>query len=186
MARTDPNIEALKEMPRWGTYLYKAFKIMMKQVSNVASQSNTALNSSENAAPPPVNELRVTAGGGVVHLQAVHNENFYRGITYHFHASSDSGFSSPVTLYSGPNRDVRIPVGNSPLHYAVTCDYGSSSPSSPVTYYTNGGSVPVSVAATGSSQPVIPAGQGSGTGYPGQLAGYGPQPWRGTSPPRRI
>lgn len=183
--KTDPNIEALRQMPLWGNYLYKAFKAVVQQVSNVGTQTNSALNGSEIAPPPAVSELRVSASGGFVHLQAVHDVPIYRGIHYHFHVSTDSGWSRPLTLYSGPNRDVRIPVGSAPLHYAVTCDYPTS-PSSSVTYHTQGGLSSVPVTASGTEQPAMPPGQGSGTGFPGQISGFGPVPWRGTNPPRRA
>lgn len=180
--RTDPNIEALRQMPNWGTYLYKALRALTKQMGNMASQTNSSLNAAESSAPPAVDSLIVAASGGVVHLQAVHNVPIYRGITYHYHASSDG--STWSTLYSGPNRDVRLPMGTEPYQYAVTCDYPTS-PSSPVTYYTAGGSKPIQIAATGTGVPMLPSGQGSGTGTPGQIAGFGPVPWRGPDQPRR-
>lgn len=184
MPKTDPNIEALRSMPQWGTYLYKAFKVLLRQTGDIASQTNSALDGSESAPPPAVSKLLVSASGGVAHLQAVHNVPIYRGVNYHFHVSGDGG-STWSTLYSGPNRDVRLPVGTGSLHYAVTCDYPTS-PASPVTYYTAGGSSPAAVAASGASQPEFPAGQGSGTGFPGQIAGYGPTAWRDAQPPRRA
>ena len=179
------NLPSLNKIPVYGHLLVQALKDLRTMVNNVGQQTNATPSAQDTPPPPPVNELRVSAGGGVVHLQAVHGNNFYRGITYHFHASPDAGFSNPVTLYSGPNRDVRIPVGTAPLHYAVTCDYPTSA-GSPVTYHTAGGSSPVPVAAIGADQPAMPYGQGSGTGTPGQISGHGPIPFRGELPPRRI
>jgi len=186
MAERVKNHAALNTMPTYGHWLTQAFDDVMGRIKNIGQQTNAQPKAQEAPAPPAVDELRVFAGGGVAHLQAVHYAPIYRGITYHFHAASvaDPSFTAPITLYSGPNRDVRIPVGTEPLHYAVTCDYPTS-PSSPVTFHTAGGIRPVPVAATGNSQPAMPAGQGSGTGSPGQISGYGPIPYRGSIPPRR-
>jgi len=184
MAEHVKNHAALNQ--QFGHLLTQAFDDVVQRIRNIGQQTNAQPSAQETPAPPAPDELRVAAGGGVVHLQAVHYAPIYRGITYHFHAASltDPSFSSPVTLYSGPNRDVRIPVGTAPMHYAVTCDYQTSG-SSPVTYHTAGGISPKAVAAIGSEQPPLPPGQGSGTGFPGQISGYGPIPYRGSIPPRR-
>jgi hypothetical protein len=187
MANQVKNGAALKEMPIYGRWLFQSLQDLAGRIQNIGQQTNASPQGQQSPAPPAVDELRVFAGGGVAHLQAVHNGPIYRGVTYHFHAAAltDPSFSSPVTLYSGPNRDVRIPVGTAPLHYAVTCDYPTS-PSSPVTFHTAGGVAPVPVAASGTEQPAMPAGQGSGTGTPGQISGFGPIPYRGNTPPRRA
>lgn len=195
--RTDPNLEALRNIslkadPHTGDInagaltdcLYKALKSIVADVSNIGSQTNSALGGTQTEPPPAVDQLIVNASGGVAHLQAVHNVPIYRGIEYHYHVSADGG-STWSTLYSGPNRDVRIPVGSASLHYAVTCDYPTS-PSSPVTHYTGGTTKSKAVTAIGTEPPPMPSSQGSGTGTPGQMAGYGPVAWRGATPPRRF
>lgn len=181
---SDPNVQALRNVPLWGRYLFDAFRNIQKQLQNVSTQGNVALSSSENSAPPSPNAVSVTASGGVAHIQITdNNPNLYRGITYHVQYATDPNFISPCNGPSGPSRDIRIPVGTQPLYYRVFSDYPTSPASPPVCH---GGSSPVAVAATGAEQPPIPQGQGSGTGTPGQISGAGPIPWRGNTPPKRA
>jgi|HubBroStandDraft_2_1064218.scaffolds.fasta_scaffold235844_1 hypothetical protein len=180
---TDPNVQALRNVPLWGHYIFNAFRAMQKQLGNVSSQGNINLAGAQNSAPPSPNAVTVTASGGVAHIQITdNNQNLYRGITYHTQYSTDPSFSTHCNGPSGPSRDIRIPVGTQPLYYRVFSDYPTSPASAPVYH---GGATPVALAATGTEQPPIPSGQGSGTGTPGQISGYGPLPWRGNSPPKR-
>lgn len=179
----DPNVQAIRQMPLWGKYAYQAFRNIQKQLQNLSTQGNAALNGPQVYPPPQINAVSVTASGGVAHIQITdNNPNLYRGVQYHVQYATDAGFSSPCNGPSGPSRDIRIPVGNQPLYYRVFSDYPTSAPSTPVYH---GGSTPIAVAATGDTAPPVPAGQGSGTGTPGQISGYGPLPWRGNNPPRR-
>src|ERR1700734_1659119 len=179
---SDPNVQALRQMPTWGKYIFDAFRNIQGQLKNVSIQGSN-LTGPENQPPPQINAVTVTASGGVAHVQIVdNNPNLYRGTQYHVQYATDAAFSAPCNATAGPSRDIRIPVGTQPLYYRVFSDYPTS-PSSPAVYH--GGSQPVAVAATGSTAPPVPAGQGSGTGTPGQISGFGPIPYRGNTPPRR-
>lgn len=180
---SDPNVQALRGMPMWGKYIFDAFRNVQRQLANVSTQGNLALDAPQNTAPPSPNAVTVTASGGVAHVQITdNNQNLYRGINYHVQYSADAGFSAPCNGPSGPSRDIRIPVGTQALYYRVFSDYPTSPASAPVYH---GGASPVAVAATGTEQPAIPSGQGSGTGTTGQISGSGPIPWRGNNPPKR-
>lgn len=183
MAATDPNVQAVRQMPMWGKYIFDAFRGIQKQLQNLSTQTNGALDASTNSSPPQINAVNVTASGGVAHVQITdNNQNLYRGVQYHVRYSATPGFEAPVTYHMGPSRDARIPVGTSPLYYQAFSDYPTSGASAPVYH---GGAQPSPVAATGTDQPPIPLGMGSGTGTPSQISGFGPIPWRGNSPPRR-
>lgn len=179
----DPNVQALRNMPNWGRYIFEAFRNIQKQLSNTSVQTNSSLTGSQSAPPPQINAINVTASGGVAHVQITdNNQNLYRGVTYHVQYSTDPGFANPITHHMGPSRDARIPVGTQPIYYRAFSDYPTSEASVPVYH---GGSQPVPVTASGTEQPPIPAGQGSGTGFPSQISGFGPIPWRGINPPKR-
>lgn len=182
---SDPNVQAIRSMPKWGKYIFDAFRNLQKQVGNLGVQTNGNLKGAENAAPPPITALTVTASGGVAHVQITDtNPNLYRGIGYHVqYAPAGTNFASPVNFHMGPSRDARIPVGTGLLNYRAFSDYPTS-PASPPVYH--GGATPLAIAATGSEQPSIPPGQGSGTGVPGEISGFGPIPYRGNVPPRRA
>jgi hypothetical protein len=178
-----------QKKPTWkgyGKLIVEALQDVQKMLQNVSSQTNANLQGTQSAPPMPPNALKVTASGGVAHVQIIDNGDFYSGKNYHLQYSPTIGFESPCNHFMGPSRDVRIPVGGTPLYYRVVADYGSVSGQSQAVYHTSGGVQPVAVTASGTDQPPIPAGQGSGTGMPGQISGYGPLPYRGTSPPRRA
>ena len=180
---SDPNVSAVRSQPIWGNYLYLAFQRLQKQLTNLSIQGNASLLGPQNSAPPQVNAVSVTAGGGVAHVQIVdNNQNLYRGVQYHVQYSTDPGFSAPVTHHMGPSRDARIPVGTQPLYYRAYSDYPTSPASAPQYH---GGSRAMPVAAIGTEQPPIPSGMGSGTGTASQISGFGPVPWRGSNPPKR-
>lgn len=178
----DPNVQALQDQPKWGKYLYDAFRAVEKRIANLASQTNSSLIAPEGSPPPQVNAISVNASGGIAHVQVTDNNQIYRGINYYVDYSTDPGFSAPVTHHLGPSRDARIPVGNQPLYYRAYSGYPTSSPSAPVYH---GGVSPIPVTAAGSTPPPVPSGQGSGTGFPGQISGHGPVAWRGAATPRR-
>lgn len=179
----DPNVNALRNMKEWGKYLFDAFGNVQKQLQNLSTQNNSSLTGSENLAPPQINAVTVKASGGVAHVQITDsNPGLYRGITYHVQYSTNPAFTAPCNGPSGPSRDIRIPVSNEPLYYRAFSDYPTSPASLPVYH---GGTIPVAVTASGSTPPPVPNGQGSGTGYPGQISGHGPTPWRGTTQPKR-
>lgn len=181
---SDPNIQAIKQMPGWGKYLYSAFQSIQRQLTNAGTQTNASLGATQAPPPPQINALNVIASGGVAHVQIIdNNESLFRGIQYHVQYATDPGFSNPVNCHLGPSRDIRIPVGTQPLYYRAFSDYPTSPHSAPVYH---GGVSPSAVAATGADAPAIPAGQGSGTGTPGQISGFGPIPWRGVNPPKRA
>lgn len=179
------NLPTLRNMPTWGQRIVEAFQDVQKQLSNTSTQTNANLTAPQNAAPPQINALTVTASGGVAHAQITDsNESLYRGVNYHLqYAVAGTGFAAPVTFHMGPSRDARIPVGTQTLEYRAFSDYPTS-PASPPVYH--GGSQPVAIAAIGSDQPPIPSGMGSGTGMPSQISGFGPVPWRGSNPPKRT
>lgn len=179
------NLPALQTMPTYGKWLVQALKDLRQLVQNVGQQTNATPASQETPPPPQIHALTVTASGGVAHIQITDNNPIYRGIGYHVQISTNPGFSAPITEHMGPSRDKRIPVGTQPLYYRAFSDYPTSAPSAPVYH---GGSQPMAVAAIGSAQPAIPAGQGSGTGYPSQISGHGPIPYRAVKglPPRRA
>ena len=182
MPKEDPNVSALRGQPIWGNFIFKAFRNIQRQLANVSVQANAALDAPQNAAPPQINALKVTASGGVAHVQITDNNQVYRGISYHVDVATDPAFSAPCTFHMGPSRDFRIPVGTQPLYYRAFSDYATSPPSAPVYH---GGAAPTPVAASGTSLPAIPQGQGSGTGYAGQISGHGIIPFRGMSVPKR-
>ena len=177
------NLPALNKMPSYGHLLVQALKDIRGLVRNVAQQTNAMPQGESTPPPQQIHALHVTAGGGIAHVQITDENPVYRGISYHVQYSSDVGFSAPITVYMGPSRDIRIPVGTEPLHYRAFSDYPTSAPSDPVYH---GGSQPIPIAAIGTAQPPIPSGQGSGTGYPSQISGHGPIPYRGELPPRRA
>jgi hypothetical protein len=177
-----PNLDYLAKIPVFGPRLAETIKAVVKQVKNVAQQTNATPASQTTEPPPQVHAVSVVASGGVAHIQITDENTVYRGITYHVQYATDPGFSAPCNGPSGPSRDIRIPVGTQPLYYRVFSDYPTSAPS-PAVYF--GGAIPVAVAATGTAQPTIPAGQGSGTGFAGQISGHGPVPYRGDVPPKR-
>jgi hypothetical protein len=181
---SDPNVQALKNVPQWGQFLFNAFRNLQTQLSNSSLQTNANLKASQAAPPPQINALNVVASGGVAHVQITdNNEGLYRGVNYHVqYALAGTGFKNPVTQPMGPSRDIRIPVGTQPLEYRAFSDYPTSAHSEPVYH---GGATPIAVAATGTDQPPIPSGMGSGTGTPSQISGFGPVPWRGVNPPKR-
>jgi len=173
----------IPDHPEFGARLAEAFQSLALAQSNVALQVNANPNGPVGA-PPPVNAIHVSAGGGVAHISITDNNEVYRGISYHVHYSTDPNFSNPVTVHLGPSRDIRIPVGTQKLYYRAISDYPTSPASSPVYF---GGAAPVGIAATGSEQPSIPVGNGSGTGTPRQISGYGPIPFRSSTgaPPEK-
>lgn len=175
------NLPFLRSLP-FGDRLVESLQDLQTGIKNISQQINAHPDSQTQAPPPQINALKVTASGGVAHVQVIDNNAIYRGIEYHVQYSTDPSFSSPVTAHMGPSRDIRIPVGAGPLYYRAFSDYQTSSPSTPVYH---GGQNPLPIAATGTTQPEVPAGQGSGTGMPGQLSGYGPIPFRGNTPPKR-
>ena len=177
------NLPSLNKIPVYGHLLVQALKDLRTMVNNVGQQTNATPSAQDTPPPPQIHAVSVSAGGGVAHVQITDNNAVYRGISYHVQYAPDAGFNSPITVHMGPSRDIRIPVGNHPLHYRAFSDYPTSGPSAPVYH---GGAQPIPVAATGTDQPSIPAGQGSGTGQPGQISGHGPIPYRGALPPRRI
>ena len=178
-----PNLPYIRSIPVFGSRLAETIQAVVKQVSNVGQQTNATPAAQETPPPPQINALSVTAGGGVAHVQITDNNPIYRGTTYHVQYSTTPGFESPVNHFLGPSRDMRIPVGNQPLYYRAFSDTPTSGASTPVYH---GGAQPVAVAASGTIQPPIPAGQGSGTGFPGQISGHGPIPYRGNTPPKRA
>lgn len=178
-----PNLAYLRTLPVFGARLVEALKAIAQQVLNVGQQTNATPHAQNTPAPPQINALSVTAGGGVAHVQIVDNNQVFRGISYHVQYAADPGFSAPITQHMGPSRDIRIPVGTQPLYYRAFSDYPTSAPSTPVYH---GGAQPIAVVASGTAQPAIPAGQGSGTGYPNQISGWGTIPFRGAVPPRRT
>ena len=181
--QTVRNLPFLRSIPQFGSRLVEALQDIQKLVNNVGQQTNAEPTAQEIAPPPQIHALNVTAGAGVAHVQITDENPVYRGISYHVQIATDRGFSAPITQHMGPSRDIRIPVGNQPLYYRAFSDYPTSAPSSPIYH---GGAAPVPIAATGTDQPAIPFGQGSGTGYPGQISGHGPVPYRGSAPPRRA
>ena len=179
-----PNLPYIRSIPVFGSRLAETLQAVVKQIANVGQQTNATPQAQETPPPPQINGLRVTAGGGVAHVQIIDNNPIYRGTTYHVQYSTRPGFDDgPVNHFMGPSRDVRIPVGNQPLYYRAFSDTPTSGASAPVYH---GGAQPVPIAATGSTQPPIPSGQGSGTGFPGQISGHGPIPFRGNTPPKRA
>jgi hypothetical protein len=179
----DSNVQALRNVPMWGKYIFDAFQRVQKQLNNLSTQNNSSLTGSQNLAPPPIQGVTVKASGGIAHVQVTDNStNLYRGLNYFAEYSTDSAFTAPVTHPMGPSRDARIPVGNEPLYYRAYSGYPTSPPSAPLYH---GGSIPIKVTAIGSTPPPVPPGMGSGTGYPGQISGHGPIPWRGKMPPKR-
>ena len=180
---TDPNVQAVRNLPEWGKYIFDAFRNVQKQLGNLSTQVNGSLTAPQNSAPPQINAISVKASGGVAHVQITdNNENLYRGVHYHVQYSTDPGFSAPITHFMGPARDARISVGTQPLYYRAYSDYPTS-PASVPQYH--GGAQPIAVAAIGTEQPAIPSGMGSGTGTASQISGFGPIPWRGANPPKR-
>ena len=176
------NLPELNTMPKYGHKLVQAIKDLRQLIQNVGQQTNATPHAIETAAPPQINSLKVTAGGGVAHIQITDENPVYRGISYHALISANPGFTAPVTIHMGPSRDIRVPVGSQPLYYAAFSDYPTSAPSAPMYH---GGAQPVAVTAIGTTQPLVPSGQGSGTGYPGQISGHGIVPFRGEVAPRR-
>lgn len=175
------NLAYLRSLP-FGARLVESLQDLQQGIKNMAMQGNLNPDGQVQDAPPQVNAISVTAGGGVAHVQITDNNAIYRGIQYHVQYATDPGFTAPITQYLGPSRDARIPVGNTPLYYRAFSDYPTGSHSAPVYH---GGSTPIAVTASGTSQPAIPKGQGSGTGTPSQISGFGPIPFRGTNPPKR-
>lgn len=182
MPTNDPNVAAVRGLPVYGNFIFKALRSIQRQLGNLSVQGNAALDAPENSPPPQVNAVSVTASGGIAHVQVTDNNQVFRGINYHVDVATDKGFSAPCTFHMGPSRDIRIPVGSEPLFYRVFSDYPTTSPSIPVYH---GGITPIAVTASGSAPPAIPSGQGSGTGFAGQISGHGPVPWRGTTVPKR-
>lgn len=178
-----PNLPYIRSIPVFGSRLVETLSALKKQIGNVGQQTN-ALPTGESTPPPPqIHALSVVASGGVAHVQITDENAIYRGINYHVRYATDINFTHPITVPMGPSRDIRIPVGSQPLFYQAFSDYPTSAPSAPVFH---GGAIPVPVAAIGTEQPPIPLGQGSGTGYPSQLSGHGPVPYRGSAPPKRV
>lgn len=181
--QTIPNLPYIRAIPKIGARLAETITALQKQIANIGQQTNATPWAQETPAPQPPDAISVNASGGVAHVQITDSGPIYRGTTYHVQYSATPGFESPVNHFMGPSRDVRIPVGTTPLYYRVIKDTPVSGHSAPVYH---GGPTPIPVAASGTDQPAIPSGQGSGTGLPGQISGFGPIPYRGTSPPRRA
>ena len=182
----DPNVQALRNMPAWGNYIYLAFKNVQKQMGNVATQTNSSLESVQNSPPPPINALHVDGGNGVYHAYITdNNANLYRGVEYTAEYADNPQFDGFHVEHFGPARDKRINLGiPGPLYWRAYSGYGPASPPSTPIYH--GGAQPVGVTAGGAAAPALRSGQGSGTNTPTQGAGgYGLLPWRGSSPPRR-
>ena len=179
---SDPN--KTPRLINYGEMIKESFDDVQKQLGNLSSQTNASLTNAQNSPPPSPNAVHVVASGGVAHIQITdNNENLYRGVQYHVqYAPAGTNFAAPITYHMGPSRDARIPVGTQLLQYRVFSDYPTSPASAPVYH---GGATPIAIAATGTEQPPIPLGMGSGTGTPGEISGFGPVPWRGSSPPRR-
>lgn len=173
------NLPYIKSLPTFGVRLGETIDDIVKMVTNIAQQGNHNPTGQDQSPPPQVNKVTVAAGGGIAHVQVTDNNQVYRGIQYHVQYAKDSGFTNPITVHMGPSRDIRIPVGTSPLYYRAFSDYPTGSHSPPVYH----GATPI--AATGDAQPDIPQGQGSGTGFPSQISGFGPIPFRGATPPKR-
>jgi hypothetical protein len=182
------NLEFIRKVqieghPEFGARLYETLNAIIQGQKNIGLQTNASLN--EPTPPPPqINNLEVSASGGVAHVSIADDNEIYRGVSYHVQYSKDAAFSSPITVHMGPSRDIRIPVGSDPLYYRAFSDYPTSAPSTPVYH---GGTTPVAIAAQGSNQPSVPSGKGSGTGTSGQISGWGPIPFRSTTgaPPER-
>lgn len=183
---SDPNVQAIRQMPMWGKYLFDAFRNIQKQLGNISIQGNAALNASQNLPPSALNSIHVDGGAGIYHVYLTdNNTNLYRGAEHTAYYSETPGFESYHPVHMGPARDIRVNLGlPGPLYWAAHHSYGPSSPSSPLIYF--GGSIPTPVSGSGSSAPVLKSGNGSGTNYPNQPpGGYGTLPWRGNSPPKR-
>ena len=177
------NLAFLRNVPKFGQRLVEAFDDVQSMLNNVSQQTNSSLQGQQQAPPSAPDSISVVAGGGVAHVQFTDSSSFYQGKNYHVMISTNPAFSNPITIHAGPSRDIRIPVGSQPLYYGGFADYPTS-PASTVVYH--GGSTPIAVTASGVDQPPIPSGQGSGTGFPSQISGYGPVPFRGNTPPKRA
>ena len=183
---SDPNIQAIRNMPMWGKYLYDAFKGVQSQLRNVSIQTNANLDGVGNAAPPQLNSIHVDGGAGVYHVYLTDlNQNLYRGAEHTAYYSESPDMSDPHPVHMGPARDMRVNLGHpGPLYWAANHGYGPASPPSPPVYH--GGAQPVGVTALGTVAPPLRPNQGSGTNLPSQpFGGYGQTQHRGSTPPRR-
>lgn len=169
-SQVQKNLAALRSvsvpgMPDFGQKLYETLKAMNTAQDNVTSQTNGS-TSAQPASPPPLTSMAVSAQDGLFHVSLQHEANFYRGVNYHVEYSTSPNFTNPFPIHMGPNREMRVMLGNQTLHFRAATSYGISQPS---TWIYHGGSTPIAVTGGGVSGPPLPAqSQGSGTGSPGE------------------
>ena len=183
---SDPNVQALRNLPTWGKHLYEAFRNVQKQLQNVAIQTSASLTGQQNGPPSPLNAIHVDGGAGIYHVYLTdNNPNLYRGAEHTAYYSTTPNFSDYHPVHMGPARDIRVNLGHpGPLYWAAHHSYGPSSPPSQLLYF--GGSSPTPVSAGGTSAPALRPGNGSGTNFPTQPpGGYGLLPFRGNVAPKR-
>jgi hypothetical protein len=183
---SDPNVQAVRQMPTWGKYLYDAFRGIQKQLRNVTIQTNASLTAQQNSPPSPLSAIHVDGGAGIYHVYLTDNNlNLYRGAEHTAYYSEAGDFSDWHPVHMGPARDIRLNLGiPGPLYFAAHHSYGPSSPGSTLIYF--GGSMPTPVYATGAAAPPLRPGNGSGTNFPAQPpGGYGLLPYRGNTAPKR-
>lgn len=172
----------------YGKLIVEALQDVQRQMDNVSLQTNANLQGQQNAAPPPLNAIHVDGGAGIYHVYLTdHNADLYRGAEHTAYYSTSPNFTADFhPVHMGPSRDLRVNLGlPGPFYWAAHHGYGPSSPPSPLIYF--GGSTPIPVSGGGLAAPPLRSGQGSGTNFANQPpGGYGQNPFRGTSPPRRA
>ena len=96
---SDTNVQALRQVPMWGKYIYDAFRGVQQQLRNVAAQTNASLDGAQNAAPPQINGIHVDGGAGTYHVYLTdHNQNLYRGAEYTAYYSESPDFCKRSSL----------------------------------------------------------------------------------------
>lgn len=154
--------------------LYEAL-VQLEEGINTLGVSVGASPRGNFPAPPPVNQVSVTASNGLANVQItdfspIKNPGNARVISYFVEAATDPAFTNIVhSEHMGPFRNKNIYLGNQTLYFRAYSQFHGSPPSRPVVF---GGITPTAVTTGGSAPPTQQTYQGSGTSRSGG-SGYG-------------
>lgn len=179
--------QSLDDLHQLGPKLYQALKSVQDAHNAVELQTNTNSHT-EPTAPPPINNLHVSASNGHFQVAITDNNEIYRGVQYFVEHADNPNFTNAVqTQASGTSkRNHNEYLGDSARYFRAYSAYGTGPASKPVYH---GGAQPVAVTGGGSvGGPAFLPSQGSGTGAAGQgLVGNGDVQFRSSTglPPVR-
>jgi len=127
-------------------FYYNAFKALQDAIQNHSDQGNLDPTSAEQAAPPAVSKISVTAANGIHDIKIEDTSPAYAGINYAADYSQTPDFQNFHTIDMGISQNHRANLGPGQYYWRASSFYHPATPSSHVYH---GGDTPSAV-GTGS------------------------------------